>query len=431
MSFRLRKTLCDLCRPLRLCAKQKMIHSTISKCPCRCKPITLSRFNHVIKRRAIMSTQPGPLSGYRVIELAGIGPAPYAGQLLADMGADVIVIDRPGPGRKAIDARGKRSIVLDLKQGTAIETLLKLVATSDVLIEGLRPGVTERLGIGPEACHGVNPKLIYARMTGWGQSGPFAQMAGHDINYIGMTGALNAMGHKGEPPVPPLNLVGDFGGGSMFLVTGIIAALLRAEKTGQGDIVDAAIVDGTNSLMSFVYGMAGLGQWRAARESNLLDGAAPYYRCYATSDDKFMAVGCIEPQFFAAMMERLPIDAETYGGQNDFSRWAAQHKILEDVFATKTRDEWEMVFALTDACITPVLDYEEAARHPANTARQTHVTMPGWTHPQIAPRLASVALADSFAIPTKGADYSDVLTQAGLSESEVAALVAAGAVVTG
>jgi alpha-methylacyl-CoA racemase len=217
----------------------------------------------------------------------------------------------------------------------------------------------------------------------------------------------------------------------MFLVTGIIAALLRAEKTGQGDIVDAAIVDGTNSLMSFVYGMAGLGQWRAARESNLLDGAAPYYRCYATSDDKFMAVGCIEPQFFAAMMERLPIDAQTYGGQNDFSCWAAQHQMLEGVFATKTRDEWEAVFAGTDACVTPVLDYEEAATHPSNTARQTHVTMPGWIHPQIAPRLASVALADSFAIPTKGADYSDVLTQAGLSESEVAALVAAGAVVAG
>jgi alpha-methylacyl-CoA racemase len=207
--------------------------------------------------------------------------------------------------------------------------------------------------------------------------------------------------------------------------------LLRAEKTGQGDIVDAAIVDGTNSLMSFVYGMAGLGQWRAARESNLLDGAAPYYRCYATSDGKFMAVGCIEPQFFAAMMERLPVDLQTYGGQNDFSRWADQHQILEGVFAAKSRTEWEELFAGTDACVTPVLDYEEAAIHPANAARQTHISEPGWTHPQIAPRLASAPLADSFAIPAKGGDYSSVLTQAGLSESEVAALVAAGAVVTG
>jgi alpha-methylacyl-CoA racemase len=371
----------------------------------------------------------GPLTAYRIIELAGIGPAPYAGQLLADMGADVIVIDRPGPGRKAIDARGKRSIVLDLKKPEAITTLLKLVAKSDVLIEGLRPGVTERLGVGPQDCHAVNAKLVYGRMTGWGQTGPWSQMAGHDINYIGMTGALNAMGKKGAPPMPPLNLVGDFGGGSMFLVNGILAALLVAEKTGKGDIIDAAIVDGTNSLMSFVYGMAGLGQWRPERESNLLDGAAPYYRCYTTSDGKFMAVGCIEPQFFAAMMERLPIDAETYGGQNDFARWAAQHILLEQIFATKTRDEWEAVFAGTDACVTPVLDYVEAASHPANNKRQSHISNGGWTHPQIAPRLASAALADSFVIPAKGDDYSNVLMQAGFSESEVAALVAAGAVV--
>jgi alpha-methylacyl-CoA racemase len=377
-----------------------------------------------------MPIRQGPLTGIRIIELAGIGPAPYAGQLLADMGADVIVVDRPGPGRKAIDARGKRSIVLDLKQEAAIDTLLKLVATADVLIEGLRPGVTERLGIGPEACHGVNPRLVYARMTGWGQTGPFAQMAGHDINYIGMTGALNAMGRKGEPPMPPLNLVGDFGGGSMFLLTGILAALLVAEKTGKGDIVDASIVDGTNSLMSFVYGMAGLGQWRPERESNLLDGAAPYYRCYMTQDGKFIAVGCIEPQFFAAMMEKLPVDAQIYGGQNDFSRWAEQHIILEDIFATKTREGWEAVFAGTDACVTPVLDYEEAAAHPANSARHTHVQRSAWTHPQIAPRLASTALANDFAIPAKGGDYASVLADAGLDETEIAALVAAGAVVS-
>ncbi len=376
-----------------------------------------------------MPIRQGPLTGIRVIELAGIGPAPYAGQLLADMGADVIVVDRPGPGRKGIDARGKRSIVLDLKQEAAIDTLLKLVATADVLIEGLRPGVTERLGIGPEACHGVNPRLVYARMTGWGQTGPFAQMAGHDINYIGMTGALNAMGRKGEPPMPPLNLVGDFGGGSMFLLTGILAALLVAEKTGKGDIVDAAIVDGTNSLMSFVYGMAGLGQWRPERESNLLDGAAPYYRCYMTQDGKFMAVGCIEPQFFAAMMERLPVDAQTYGGQDDFSRWAEQHIILEDIFATKTREDWEAVFAGTDACVTPVLDYEEAAVHPANSARQTHIQHSAWTHPQIAPRLASGMLVTDFVIPEKGGDYASVLADAGLEEREIAALIQSGAAI--
>jgi alpha-methylacyl-CoA racemase len=315
----------------------------------------------------------GPLAGIMVIELAGIGPGPYAGQLLADMGADVVVIDRPGRSLpKAVDGRGKKSIVLDLKKPEAVEALLKLVAKADVLIEGLRPGVTERMGVGPEACHAINPGLIYGRMTGWGQSGPWSQMAGHDINYISMTGVLNAIGKKGQPPVPPLNMVGDFGGGSMFLMTGILAALIERGRTGKGNVVDAAIIDGTHSLMSFVHGMAGVGQWQPKRESNLLDGAAPFYRCYMTADGKFMAVGCIEPQFFAAMMERLPIDAEAFGAQLDFGSWARQHEMLEDVFATKTRDEWEAIFAGTDACVTPVLDYVEAAgwslATPANRA---------------------------------------------------------------
>ena len=254
----------------------------------------------------------GPLSGIKIVELAGIGPGPYAGQLLADMGADVIVIDRPGGSivPKGIDARGKKSIILDLKKPEAVTALLKLVASADVLIEGLRPGVTERMGVGPDVCQAVNPGLIYGRMTGWGQTGPWNQMAGHDINYIGMTGVLNAIGKHGQPPVPPLNMIGDFGGGSMFLVNGILAALVERARTGKGNIVDAAIVDGTNSLMSFVHGMTGLGQWRTQREANLLDGAMPFYRCYLTSDGKFMAVGCIEPQFFAAMMERLPVDED-------------------------------------------------------------------------------------------------------------------------
>jgi alpha-methylacyl-CoA racemase len=371
----------------------------------------------------------GPLSGYTVVELAGIGPGPYAGQLLADLGADVIVVDRPGPGAKAVDGRGKRSIILDLKQPSAIAALMKIIARADVLIEGLRPGVTERLGVGPQACHAVNPKLVYGRMTGWGQTGPWSQMAGHDINYISITGALNAMGKNGEPPMPPLNLVGDFGGGSMFLVTGIIAALLRAEKTGQGDIVDAAIVDGVNSLMSFVYGMHGLGAWHDQRQNNLLDGAAPFYRCYATADGKFVAVGCIEPQFFAAMMDRLTLNKDAYGAQHDRSLWAAQNVMLEAVFAAKTRDQWEEIFAGTDACVTPVLGYLEAATHPANNARQTHISASDWIHPQIAPRLASQALASSFAIAKKGAAYSEILSDAGMDEGEIAVLLAAGAVV--
>ena len=377
-----------------------------------------------------MPTRTGPLNGVKVIELAGIGPGPYAGQLLADMGANVVVVDRPGNAMpKAVDGRGKRSIVLDLKKPEAVEALLKLIANADVLIEGLRPGVTERMGVGPEACHAVNPKLIYGRMTGWGQTGPFSQMAGHDINYIGMTGMLNATGNADRPPPPPLNMVGDFGGGSMFLVTGILAALLERVTTGKGTVIDAAIVDGTHSLMSFVHGMAGLGQWRTNREANLLDGAAPFYRCYTTSDGKFMAIGCIEPQFFAAMMERLPIDAADYGGQHDHSKWAQQHVLLAKVFAEKTRDEWEAIFALTDACVTPVLDYFEAAKHPANAERQSVVTDGKWLHPQIAPRISGHAQADSFVIATKGANYAEVLGEAGLDDADIAVLLEARAVV--
>ena len=373
-----------------------------------------------------MSVRAGPLSGYQVIELAGIGPGPYAGQLLADYGADVIVVDRPGPGAKAVDGRGKRSIILDLRNPDGAKALLKLVESADILIEGLRPGVTERLGIGPEQCHAVNPKLIYGRMTGWGQTGPWSQMAGHDINYISMTGVLHAIGKDGEPPVPPLNMIGDFGGGSMFLVSGILAALVARAKTGKGDIVDAAIIDGTNSLMSFVHGMAGLGAWQPAREANLLDGAAPYYRCYKTSDDKFVAVGCIEPQFFAAMIEKLPISAEEYGGQNDRAKWPDQHKILEATFASQSRDHWEQAFALTDACVSPVLDYTEAASHPANMGRHTHITQSRWVHPQIAPRLASQELASSFDICAKGGALDDILTSAGLDDSEIEMLLTSG-----
>jgi alpha-methylacyl-CoA racemase len=285
------------------------------------------------------------------------------------------------------------------------------------------------MGVGPDVCHAINPRLIYGRMTGWGQTGPWSQMAGHDINYIGMTGVLNAIGKDGQPPVPPLNMIGDFGGGSMFLVNGILAAIIERVQTGRGNIVDAAIVDGTHSLMSFVHGMAGVGQWRTKREANLLDGAAPFYRCYMTADGKFMAVGCIEPQFFAAMMERLPIDREAYGAQHDHAAFAKQHEMLEDVFATKTRDEWEAVFAGTDACVTPVLDYVEAASHPVNAERHAFVTDGRWLHPQVAPRLATQPLPTHFDIATKGADYAAILAEAGLGTDEISQLIAAGAVV--
>ncbi len=380
-----------------------------------------------------MSNSDKPLKGYTILELAGIGPGPYAGQLLSDLGADVTVVDRAPSGNPAmdmagIDARGKKSIIVDIKSAEGAEIILKLAAKSDILIEGLRPGVMERLGLGPEACHARNPKLIYGRMTGWGQEGPWSKMAGHDINYISMTGALNAIGPANAPPPPPLNMIGDFGGGSMFLVTGLLAALLKAEKTGQGDIVDASIIDGTASLMSFIHGMAGRGQWQAQRAANLLDGAAPYYRCYETADGKYMAVGCIEKQFFTEMMDRLPIDKDEYGKQNDFSKWSAQHEMLAKVFASKSRDEWEAIFALTDACVTPVLNYQEAATHPVNVKRNAYIQNGSWNHPQMAPRFSGSAIYDEFTLTPKGSDGHKILNELGYDENDITKLADANIV---
>lgn len=370
----------------------------------------------------------GPLTGYKVIELAGIGPGPYAGQLLADLGAEVISVQRPSAspssaGPKTIDNRGKRSIVLDLRAEGANDVVLKLVETADVLIEGNRPGVTERLGVGPKDCHKVNPKLIYGRMTGWGQTGPWAKTAGHDINYISITGALNAMGKDGEPPMPPLNLVGDYGAGSMVLIMGILSGLLQAEKTGKGDVVDAAIVDGTSSLMGMFYSLSGLKLWTSKRESNLLDGGMPFYRCYTTADEKFMAVGCMEPQFFKIMLETLNLDKETFGKQNDYTKHAAQHKVLEATFAAKTRDEWAAIFDGLDACVTPVLDYEEAVAHPQNVARGGLKTSGPFIHPRTIPIFESRPQEPDFKIQDQGADTKSILLEAGFSPDQLAHLL--------
>ncbi|MGJ8562039.1 MAG: CaiB/BaiF CoA transferase family protein [Alphaproteobacteria bacterium] len=377
------------------------------------------------------SVKSGPLSGYTVIELAGIGPGPYAGQLLSDMGADVIMVERPngnftGQGIPMIDRRGKKSIVIDLRKEGAAHVLLKLVKSADMLIEGNRPGVTERLGVGPDACHAVNPKLVYGRMTGWGQTGPWAPMAGHDINYISVTGALEAMGTNGQAPFPPLNLVGDYGGGSMFLIMGLLAALLKAEKTGQGDVVDAAIVDGTNSMMGIVHTLSGLGQWQTGRQSNLLDGAMPYYRCYKTSDDKFMAIGCIEPQFFAMMLAILKIDPAEFGGQNDPKCRADQHEKLEAAYQTKTRDEWAALFDGTDACVTPVLNYQEAAEHKHHAARGALVKDGLFHHPKTAPNFETSPCSVDYALAVKGADTRELLAAAGLSVNDIEAAIEAG-----
>ena len=368
----------------------------------------------------------GPLAGYRIVELAGIGPGPYCGQLFADMGAEVIVVDRPGPAMPSVDSRGKKSIIVDLRKPGGAEIVLKLVESADAMIEGYRPGVAERLGVGPEACHERNPKLVFGRMTGWGQEGPWSKMAGHDINYISMTGALNAMGAGGEPPAPPLNLVGDYGGGSLFLALGVVGALLKATKTGKGEVIDVAIIDGVSSMMGIIYSLHALGQWRPNREANLLDGGSPYYRCYKTADDKFMAVGCIEPQFFAEMLQKLDLSTDEYGGQNDFKEWPRQHQLLEKVFASQSRDHWAEIFDGSDACVTPVLDYLEATEHKHNAARASHKDVSGLIHPAPAPRFQGAPASAPTPLAQKGADTRAVLAAAGYSDSDIDALIETG-----
>ena len=368
-------------------------------------------------------TKTGPLAGCRIIELAGIGPGPYAGMLLSDMGAEVILVNRPGFAVPTVHDRNKTSIVIDLRKPEGAQVLLDLVAQSDALIEGLRPGVVERLGIGPDAAMAVNPKLVYGRMTGWGQTGPWAKTAGHDLNYISITGALGAMGKKGEPPMPPLNLIGDYGGGTMFLVTGMLAALLKAEKTGQGEVIDAAMIDGVNSMMSMFYSLSGLGQWKPEREANLLDGGMPFYRCYETSDGKFMAVGCIEPQFFAEFLSLLEIDPEEFGGQMDKREHAAQHAKLEALFKTKTRDEWADVFDGTDACTSPVLDYTEAAEHPQNKARGGLDQHGPFIHPRPAPVFGGEYDFADPVLPAINGGRSQITELLGYDTEKVAQLI--------
>jgi alpha-methylacyl-CoA racemase len=329
-----------------------------------------------------------PLNDIHVVELMGIGPVPYAGQLLADMGAQVIRIHKEGAYNFPVENRGKTALCLDLRSPEGSTQALKHIAAADVLIEGARPGVTEKLGLGPKDCHALNPKLIYGRMTGWGQSGPWALKAGHDINYIGLTGALYAMGEDGRPPSPPLNLVGDYGGGASFLVMGILAAMLHARSGAENQVVDAAIIDGTASMMGIVNSLAHVNMWTPERAANLLDGSRPYYRCYETADQGFMAVGCLEPQFYAEFLERLGLKIEGFGGQNEPALWPQQIQILEELFKGQTRQHWEGVFENSDACTTPVLSYEEAPEHPQNQARNTYIQDGTLTQPAPAPRFS-------------------------------------------
>lgn len=368
------------------------------------------------------SQSKGPLSGCRVIELAGLGPAPYCGQLLADMGADVIVIDRPSALPNMVDSRGKQSMILNLQKPAAVEAVLKLVETVDILIEGYRPGVTERLGLGPEPCLKRNPKLVYGRMTGWGQDGPYSQMAGHDINYLSITGFLHMTGKQGPPPSPPLNLVGDYGGGALFLAMGVISAHFSAQKTGKGDVIDAAIIDGVSSMMGIFQSLTSMGHWSDQREDNLLDGGAPFYRCYETSDCEYMAVGCIEPKFFARMLEGLGLTEQDYGDQYDKAAWPKQRAHLESVFKTKSRDKWAAIFDGTDACVTPVLSLSEAQGHPHNQARNSHDIHDGLSYPHLAPRFSVSASSEHPSLPKKGEHTDEILRSIGLSEKAIESL---------
>jgi len=363
-----------------------------------------------------------PLAGLKIVEFAGIGPAPYAGQLLADLGADVVVIDRPTRGEIGLaqspDRRGKRSIVINLKAAEGRALAERLALWADVLIEGNRPGVMERLGLGPAPLRKANPALVYARMTGWGQNGPMATQSGHDINYLSLTGALHAMGDADRPPPPPLNLVGDFGGGSMFLIMGILSALYAARGSGLGQVVDAAIVDGVNSMMGMFHGLHAAGGWTPERQSNWLDGGVPYYRCYRCADGRFMAVGAIEAKFHAEMLARLDLAPEAYGAQHDKSLHKAQMAQMEAVFATKTMAKWAEVFAGSDACVTPVLTYEEAGNDPHMAARSALTNVKGTHQPAVAPRMgAAIPLPNSM--PEDGADTREILEMLGVEMAEM------------
>ncbi len=372
----------------------------------------------------------GPLDGVRAIELAGIGPPDFAGMLLSDLGAQVIRIERPEkaaavdrsqPSRDPMQ-RGKRSIAVDLKQPAGREVVLRLVEHSEVLFEGYRPGVAERLGLGPEVCCARNPRLVYGRMTGWGQQGPLAQHAGHDINYIALAGALAPIGRAGALPTPPLNLVGDFGGGALFLVLGVVAALYESTRSGRGQVVDAAMVDGAATLMTPIFAAHASGFWSDAQGTNLLDSGAPFYDVYACADGLNLAVGAIEPQFYAALLEGLGLTGAALPQQMDRSHWPAQKQRFAEIFRTLTRDEWLARFEGADACISPVLGLAEAAQHPHARARGAWTERHGMRMPAPAPRLSRTPLEIGAAPPQAGRDTDAVLRDFGFGTSEIAAL---------
>ena len=375
-------------------------------------------------------TKTGPLCGIRIVELAGLGPVPHACMVLADLGADIVRVDRPGGGfglaSHDVLGRSRRSVAVDLKRPGGPEVVLRLVDSADVLVEGLRPGVTERLGVGPQECLARNPRLVYGRMTGWGQHGPLAARVGHDLNYLAISGALGAIGEPGRKPVPPINLVGDFGGGSMLLVSGVLAALVERATSGQGQVVDAAMVDGVSTLMAMTWGFRAAGGWADERGVNVLDGGAPFYDTYLCADGGYLAIGAIEPQFWAVVVEVLGLkDAPA---QHDRASWPELRRRIADAVASRPRDEWAAVFDPLDACVSPVLTLGEAAQHPHMVARGAVGVLDGVLQPAPAPRFSRTPGQVSRPASEPGADTREALTDWGFSADEVHHLEDSGVV---
>jgi alpha-methylacyl-CoA racemase len=379
----------------------------------------------------------GPLAGIRVVEIAGLGASPFCAMLLADMGADVLRVDRADSvaSREEFEwppdyvlNRGRRSMAVDLKHPDGVETVLRLAERADVLTEGFRPGVAERLGIGPGDCTARNPRVVYGRMTGWGQNGPYAQAPGHDINYVALTGVLHAIGRRGGPPAPPLNIVGDFGGGGMLLAFGVLCALVERERSGEGQVVDAAMLDGVALLGTMLFGMRGIGQWSHDRGSNLLDGGAPFYDVYETSDGKWVSVGAIEPRFYATLVDALGLDPDELPDQMDASRWAEVKHRFADVFRTRTREEWCALLEPAGVCFAPVLTTDEAVEHPHARARGTFAVHDGLSQPAPAPRFSRTPGALGHPAPAPGEHTREAMRDWGFDEEEIEQLRAAGAV---
>ena len=374
----------------------------------------------------------GPLVGLRIIEIGGIGPAPFCAMLLADMGAEVVRVNRSTGGADGavfdlpLLARGRRSIALDLKNPSGLATLLRLVERADGLIEGFRPGVAERLGFGPDVCHEHNPRLVYGRMTGWGQTGPMAGMAGHDINYIALSGALGAIGRRGEPPLAPLNLVGDFGGGGMLLAFGVLAALLERQHSGRGQVVDASMVDGSALLMTMIYEMMGSGFWRPERGTNALDSGAPFYDVYETADGEYVAFGSLEPKFFAELVAALELDGVDLAHQNHTKTWPALRERIAGAVKRRTRREWEERMRGSDVCFAPVLHPSEAPEHPHNVERKTFIDVGGIVQPAPAPRFSRTPGRVTAPAAVRGEHGREILEDWGFDDAEIERIGAEG-----